>query len=236
MIKLSGLKFSYGGDFSLEVDTLEFGQGITGLLGRNGSGKTTLLNIANGLLRIEGGHVLFNNLSFWEHRNYEEIKRNLGYLPAENFFFEDLSVIDNWELVGYMKHRNRKIYKKNLDSAEQLGVNEHLRKPFKECSTGTRRKVEILASLFGDPQYLILDEPHNGLDIFSIKLLNDFLKARYSGSEKTLILSSHIVEIVEKMASDVVVIDRGRIVGKSPVKQVANLENYYFSAIESLRS
>ncbi|WP_320128073.1 ABC transporter ATP-binding protein [uncultured Sphaerochaeta sp.] len=233
MIEYQDLCFTYGASgFRIQDISISTHPGIMGLLGRNGSGKTTFMNLTAGLLMPQSGKILFNGESLFASRaNQEKIKKKIGYLPAEGFFFDKLSLKENLELVGYLRFGKRKLYTSYQTIIDQMELGAHMNKRFAECSTGTKQKAQIVATLMGDPEILILDEPHNGLDIFTNKQLNDFLLSIKSRVD-TLILSSHIVEIVEKLADYVVILENGQIIETREKPFEIPLETIYFNSIK----
>jgi ABC-type multidrug transport system ATPase subunit len=230
MIEITNLLYGYpNSDFRIDIPlSLTIGKGITGLLGRNGAGKTTFLRIVSGLIKNVKGQIKILNYNMKNEKDYEILKKNIFYIPDESFLFDSLTIQENFELFCDIRFGNRYIYKKSTDIIQYFGLEDFLQKPFGICSHGTRKKAELVCSFIASPKVYIFDEPYNGLDVLSIKLFNDLLERNKNA---IIILSSHIVTILEQIADRVLIIDNGSLVDDLNLPISKKLENYYFEKV-----
>ncbi|MEW6366378.1 MAG: ABC transporter ATP-binding protein [Acidobacteriota bacterium] len=206
------------------VDRISFTLGsheIVGYLGPNGSGKTTTVNMVTGLLEPTKGRILFRG------RNIEEdlvgYRRHFGYVPEEPALYGYLSGIEYLELVG----RLRAIPGPHLAEVTDrllhlLGLHEQRHAAISSYSKGMRQKVLIAAALLHDPDLLILDEPFSGLDVESALVLRDLVKA-LARAGKAILFSSHVLDVVERLCTRVIILNRGRIVADDSVERLREL-------------
>ena len=179
---------------------------ITGLLGPNGAGKTTTLRIITGYLKPTSGIVSIDE--FLVDQNPIEIKKRIGYLPESAPLYPDMMVYDFLQFMADI----RQIYDKEKikDVAIQCGITEVMHKNINELSKGYKQRVGLAQAILHDPEILVLDEPTNGLDPNQIVEIRDLIKEL--GKEKTVILSTHILQEVEATCNRVIIIDKGAIV------------------------
>jgi len=179
---------------------------ITGLLGPNGAGKTTTLRIITGYLKPTSGMVSIDE--FLVDQNPIEIKKRIGYLPESAPLYPDMMVYDFLQFMADI----RQIYDKEKikDVAIQCGITEVMHKNINELSKGYKQRVGLAQAILHDPEILVLDEPTNGLDPNQIVEIRDLIKEL--GKEKTVILSTHILQEVEATCNRVIIIDKGAIV------------------------
>ena len=179
---------------------------ITGLLGPNGAGKTTTLRIITGYLKPTSGIVSIDE--FLVDQNPLEIKKRIGYLPESAPLYPDMMVYDFLQFMADI----RQIYDKEKikDVAIQCGITEVMHKNINELSKGYKQRVGLAQAILHDPEILVLDEPTNGLDPNQIVEIRDLIKEL--GKEKTVILSTHILQEVEATCNRVIIIDKGAIV------------------------
>ena len=212
-------------DFSLDA-------GLTGFLGRNGSGKTTTMRLLVGLLMPDRGRVLIDGKDLWQYPHVLELKRCLGFLPNEHYFFAKLSGRENLEYLSLLKTGERDAWRALDSIAASLGMEEPLERPFADYSTGMRKKVQLLGALIGDPAVLVLDEPMSGLDVLAnIVLRRLLLELRERG--KTLLVSSHLAEVFDGMADRLLIIEEGRIVRAESAPFPGAVMDLYLEALES---
>jgi ABC-2 type transport system ATP-binding protein len=179
---------------------------ITGLLGPNGAGKTTTLRIITGYLKPTSGMISIDE--FLVDQNPIEIKNRIGYLPESAPLYPDMMVYDFLQFMADI----RQIYDKEKikDVAIQCGITEVMHKNINELSKGYKQRVGLAQAILHDPEILVLDEPTNGLDPNQIVEIRDLIKEL--GKEKTVILSTHILQEVEATCNRVIIIDKGAIV------------------------
>ena len=208
--------------------------GITGFLGRNGSGKTTTMRIIMGLLRPDRGQVRIDRRDLWRFDHVVSLKKDLGYLPNEDYFFERLSGRMNLEYLSLLKTGRRDAYTALDDVIGRLEVDAFIDDPFGACSTGMRKKVQFIGALVGQPAHLVLDEPQSGMDVLAGIVLKELLiELRNKGT--TIFVSSHVPEVFDTLADRLLVIDGGRIVAQHHAPFAETPVDLYLQAISRPR-
>jgi len=203
--------------------TLELGPGMLGLLGPNGAGKSTLMRILATITKATAGSVTWNGKDI--ARSPDELRLVLGYLPQDFGLYPNLTAVEFLEYMAAIKGLDSKTAKTRIDELLQVvNLVEAAKRPLGGYSGGMRQRVGIAQALLNDPQLLIVDEPTVGLDpeerVRFRNLLSDL------SGERIVILSTHIVSDVESTATQIVLIDKGRLVRKSaPEALLEELEN-----------
>ena len=210
VIELVGAGKTFGnGKGVFDVD-LRLKGGLTGFLGRNGSGKTTTMRLIMGLLEPDGGTVLVDGHDLWKYDHIYTLKRHLGFLPNDDYFFPRLTGRENLEYLSLLKTGDRGAYAALDRFIAELEADAFIDDPFDSYSTGMKKKAQLVGALIGEPANILLDEPHNGLDILAnIAVNRTLLKLR--GEGRTVFVSSHLAEVFDTIADALVVIDQGRI-------------------------
>jgi ABC-type multidrug transport system ATPase subunit len=197
---------------ALDGVDLRIGAGMFGLLGPNGAGKTTLMRIFVGILHPSGGSVRVGGWDAATERGRTAIKRVLGYLPQELGLYPDLSARQFLDYIGILKGLDDgKVRQRRVDELlEMVSLSDVAQRQLKTYSGGMKRRVGIAQALLNDPQLLIVDEPTAGLDpeerIHFRNILSDL------ASERTILLSTHIVEDVAQTCQQLAVMAQGRII------------------------
>lgn len=191
---------------------------FAGLVGPNGAGKTTTLSMVTGLLRPDGGLAEIGGFNVW--RDPAEVKARIGVLPEGLRLFERLS---GRELLLY-NGRLRNIPKAEVERRTEellrvMDLTESADKLVVDYSTGMRKKVGLAAALLHNPSVLFLDEPFEGVDPVSANTLTEVLQ-RYTASGSTVIFSSHVMDLVERLCDWVSVMNGGHIVAQGPLAEV----------------
>ena len=216
MIRAKGLTKYYGTQCAVDNIDLDIRRGeIIGLLGPNGAGKTTTLRMLTGFLRPSSGVIEIKDYNI--NDNPLEIKKLMGYLPESAPLYHEMLVFDYLNYVADI----RKIEKnKKAVRIEQLaalcGISEVMHKPISSLSKGYKQRVGLAHAMMDDPEILILDEPTSGLDPNQIVEIRDII--RRIGSEKTIILSTHILSEAEATCDRVVIINKGKIVADESIE------------------
>jgi ABC-2 type transport system ATP-binding protein len=205
VINITGLTKHFKDLIAVENISFDIYKGeIFGLLGPNGAGKTTTINMICGLLQASAGSIEFQS------REVREIKSLIGYCPQENIFFPKLTCFEQLVFVGNLYDlqpgvcRERAAYLLDL-----LGLAVKSKVCAKNLSGGMKRRLNLALALIHDPCILILDEPEAGLDPQSRVLVRDFIKSL--AQEKTVILTSHNMDEVDRLADRVAIMDYGKI-------------------------
>lgn len=204
---------------------------ILGYLGPNGSGKSTTANMLAGLLEPSQGQVYFNGRDIKEQ--LIEYKRRLGYVPEEPYIYPHLSGLEYLQLVGRLRGLPEKYLTQKAEELLRLfGLQADRHALISAYSKGMRQKVLIIAALLHDPDILIFDEPLSGLDVTSALVFRD-LVSELARQGKTILYSSHVLEVVEKICSRVIILRNGTVVADDSVERLrdlmklASLENIF---------
>ena len=213
--KLEHIHKSFGRQQVLRDITLEIPSGqVLGLLGPNGAGKSTLMKILIGLWKPNSGSV--------------EAPSNIGYLPENNPLYEDMYVVEYLLFMARITMRDTSA-KEQADRVETLiervGLTPERHKHIRELSKGYRQRVGLAQALIGDPDLLILDEPTTGLDPNQLVDIRNLI--RQVGRDRTVILSTHIMQEVREMCDRAVVLSKGTIHADKAIEDITDLETLF---------
>jgi ABC-2 type transport system ATP-binding protein len=204
---------------TLAVDAITFsvepGQ-VFGFLGPNGSGKTTTIGMLLGIITPTAGVF-----SLFGKSGPEEVlaaRQRIGATLEYPNFYPYLSCRDNLRLVARVKGRDRKAVDEAL---EIVGLTQRQKTKFSACSMGMKQRLAIGATLLGDPELIVLDEPANGLDPAGQREIRDVIRG-LGERGKTIFLSSHILHDVERMCTHVAIIEKGRLITTSAVANLTS--------------
>ncbi|NCC72885.1 MAG: ATP-binding cassette domain-containing protein [Sphingobacteriia bacterium] len=190
---------------------------VLGFLGPNGAGKTTTMKAITTYLVPNDGDVKVGEFSI--HKQPEEIKKRIGYLPENNPLYQDMPVIDYLKFVGRLQGiPSDKIREKIKEMVVVCGLEGEKHKKISELSKGYKQRVGLAQALIHDPDVLILDEPTSGLDPNQIVEIRELIKR--IGREKTVILSSHILAEVEATCDRIMIINKGKIVADGTAEEL----------------
>jgi ABC-2 type transport system ATP-binding protein len=182
---------------------------VYGILGPNGSGKTTTLGLILGILQASQGEFEWFNGEFGD-----QTRKKIGSILETPNFYPYMNALDNLEIIRHIKGAD---VKADFDELLELVNLSHRKKSaFRTYSLGMKQRLAIAATLIGDPEVLIFDEPTNGLDPQGIAEVRNLLK-RIAGMGKTVIMASHILDEVEKICSHVAIIKEGKLLAIGPV-------------------
>jgi len=195
---------------------------IVGYLGPNGSGKTMTARMLTGLLNPTSGVVTFNGRDI--AADMVEYHRHIGYVPEEPYLYPFLSGREYLQLIGRLRELPSTLVEKKIDAfLELLGIRDAAEQSISAYSKGMRQKVLISAALLHDPEVLIFDEPESGLDVSAALVLRNLVRM-LARRGKAVLYSSHIMAIVEKVCSKVIILHRGRIVAEGSVEHLRDLK------------
>jgi ABC-2 type transport system ATP-binding protein len=191
---------------------------ILGYLGPNGAGKSTTVKMLTGLLEPTSGRVLFHGQDI--RRDLKGFQRRLGYVPEEPHLYPHLSGREYLQLAGRLRGIPRRILEPKMDELLRLiGLWDDRHASLAGYSKGMRQKILLLASLLHDPELLILDEPFSGLDVNAAMILRSLLHS-LAARQRMVLYSSHVLEVVEKVAHTVLILRKGRVVAHDSVARL----------------
>lgn len=202
---------------------------IYGLLGPNGAGKTTTLRIISTLIKSDEGDAFINGISV--KNNPDEIRKRIGFLTSElklEDFFTPNYLLDYFASLHKMEKED--IEKRKKELFERFEIEKFKEVKVADLSTGMKQKVSIVISIIHDPDIIIFDEPTNGLDVITAKTVTDFL-CELKKEGKTVILSTHIFSLVEKLCDRVGIIIDGKMVQDDLLENMTkekSLEEVFF--------
>jgi ABC-2 type transport system ATP-binding protein len=194
---------------------------IVGYLGPNGSGKTTTAKMLAGLLVPSSGRVEYDGRDV--HLDPIAYRRQLGYIQEEAFLYPFLSGREYLELIGRLREIPEQLLTLKIDRFLDLfGILPAADQVFASYSKGMRQKVLITAALLHDPSVILFDEPESGLDVTTTLVLRHLVRT-LAGRGKAVLYSSHILEVVERVCSRVIVLDEGAVVADDSVDRLQTL-------------
>jgi ABC-2 type transport system ATP-binding protein len=195
--------------------------GILGLLGPNGSGKSTTVSILTGLLEPSNGHVYLDGEDIRD--SPMAYKARLGYVPEEAHLYTYLTGVEYLTLVGELRGISRAALSTKIDAfLEIFGLSDDRHAQLSAYSKGMRQKILISAALLHDPEILVLDEPCSGLDVTSALVLRSLVRT-LAADGKMIVYSSHVLEMVEQVATDVLILHDSRVVAHDSVTRLREL-------------
>ncbi|NLC87302.1 MAG: ATP-binding cassette domain-containing protein [Clostridiaceae bacterium] len=208
ILKTNNLTKKYKDFIALDKINIEINKGdIYGLIGRNGAGKTTLMKIITTLAnKTSGEFTLLNH----NDNDLTETKRRIGSLIENPAFFPNLSAYDNLKYYAIQKGITN--YKQIDESLKLVGLDDVIKKKFKNFSLGMKQRLGIAFAILDNPDFIILDEPINGLDPIGISDLRDTFKRLNKERNITILISSHILSELYLLATRFCIIEKGKVV------------------------
>lgn len=220
ILKIENLTKSYGKNLVLKDINLEIKEGsIFGLIGPNGAGKSTLMKSILGLVKKDSGKITLYGKEVNE-KNQKETNRNLGSLIEAPSFYDHLTAYDNLDLICYMKNINKDKIDKTL---RDVGLIKSKDKKVREFSLGMKQRMGIAIALIGNPKFLILDEPINGLDPYGIEEMRDLFKSIVKNSNTSILISSHILDEIEKISTHIGILKNGSLTYSGSLEEYREL-------------
>jgi ABC-2 type transport system ATP-binding protein len=210
MIEISHLTRKFNDNIAVDDLSLEIPEGaMFGFLGSNGAGKTTTLKMLMGLLQPTSGSAFIDGLEV--AKNPTAIKAKVGYLPDEVFLYDYLTGHQLLEFVADVYNIESSVKEKRItDLLESFGLTDSANDYTANYSFGMKKKLALASIIIHNPSLLILDEPFNGLDPQATKDFREMLK-KMSKEGTTIIFSSHVLEVVEKLVTHVGIINKGKL-------------------------
>ena len=224
-IQVKDVSKYYGQQAALQSISFEIKKGeIVGFLGPNGAGKSTLMKIISTYLTADEGRVDICQENV--EGNPLNVRQKVGYLAEHNPLYLEMYIK---EYLGFVAELYGCSKKRVVEMIEQTGLSTEQHKKIGDLSKGYRQRVGLAAALIHEPEVLILDEPTTGLDPNQLVEIRNLIKN--SGKNKTIMLSTHIMQEVEKMCNRVIIINKGKIVADEQLESLKakkiDLESYF---------
>jgi len=215
-VKVTNLSKHYGKQKAVDNISFEISSGeILGFLGPNGAGKSTTMKMITGFVEADKGQVKVCGIDSLKQNSLA--KEKIGYLPENNPLYYDMYVKEYLSFVANLyKIKNVKV--RVAEMIEKTGLQREQHKKIEQLSKGYKQRVGIAQALIHNPEVLILDEPTSGLDPNQLEDIRALIKEL--GKEKTVILSTHIMQEVEAMCDRVIILNKGKIVADNKVSQL----------------
>lgn len=188
---------------------------IFGLIGRNGAGKTTTIRMMMNIYLPDSGEVVLRGTKVGQ-----DFKNQVGYLPEERGLYKKMKVVDILYYFAELKGKTgRTLHKKADEYLKRFELYDRRLSKIEDLSKGNQQKVQFIATILHDPEFIILDEPFSGLDPINTNLLREIiLEMKQKG--KVIIFSTHLMDFAEKMCDHIVMIDHGKIILKGALGQI----------------
>lgn len=194
---------------------------IVGLLGPNGAGKSTLMKILTGFISQSSGLVKINGTDTYQDPIV--VRKQIGYLPENNPLYTDMYIKEYLEYTGRIYKLGKKLKDRVGEIIRLTGLEPEIRKKIGALSKGYRQRVGLAQALIHDPDVLILDEPTSGLDPNQIVEIRNLISE--TGKEKTVMLSTHIMQEVEAICDRIIIINKGEIVADDSTSKIQSNTN-----------
>lgn len=222
-IEARNLIKDFGNIRAVDGVTLSIRQGeIYGFLGPNGAGKTTTIRMLTGTLKPTDGEIRILGLDL--KKQELEIKRRIGVVPDEPKIYPNLKGFEFLDFVMEVYKIDKKKTKERIDElCDVFGVN-YLEKTVSDMSHGMKQKLYLVSVLMRRPEILFLDEPTVGLDAKSAKILKMLLQ-KYAAEGSTVFMTTHVLEIAEKMCTRIGIINKGKLIAEGTLLELRNVSN-----------
>jgi ABC-2 type transport system ATP-binding protein len=220
MIETAHLRREYGGRVALHDLTLRVGAGeILGFLGPNGAGKSTTVKILTGMIKPDGGRAIV--AGFDVARDPIEVKKRIGYVPESAALYESLSAREYLELIASLYHLPREATSHRIEEMlERFDLAGAIDQRLSEFSKGMKQKVLIASALMHRPEVLFLDEPLTGLDANAALVVKELIRG-LAAQGRTIFFCSHVLEVVERVCTRIVIIAQGRVIADGTAHDIA---------------
>ena len=215
-LELRAVRKSYGSYVAVDDLSFTIASGtMFGLLGPNGAGKTSTIRMMIGITMPDSGEVRM----FEEPFRREHLKR-IGYLPEERGLYPKMKVVEQLVFLGQIRGLSQpEALKRAQQWGQRLGIAEHYQKKTQELSKGMQQKIQFIATLLHDPEFIIMDEPFSGLDPVNARLLEDvLLDLRKQG--RTILFSTHRMDQVEKLCDTICLVNKGKAVLNGDLREI----------------
>jgi ABC-2 type transport system ATP-binding protein len=224
MLEARSLTKCYSSIPALDNVSFTIGPGeVLGYLGPNGSGKSTTVKIITGLLEPSSGSVLFNGRPIG--KDLAGFKRLVGYVPEEANLYPFLSGLEYLELVGRLRGLPGRVIAQRAEALlEIFSMKPHRHTAISTYSKGMRQRILLISALLHNPELIIFDEPLSGLDVTSAMIFRKMVAA-LSRQGKTIFYCSHVLEVVEKVCSHVIILQKGKQLAYGSVEDLKKFQS-----------
>ena len=227
-IKIENIVKRYGAQLALNGVSFEVNSGeVAGFIGPNGAGKTTLMKIICGILLPDSGDVVVNGKSVTEESF--QVKKILGFLPENNPLYPEMYITEYLEYIAGIYKSRKSLRSRIGEIIELTGLSPEISKTIGQLSKGYRQRVGIAQALLHDPDILILDEPTTGLDPNQIIEIRNLISS--VGREKTVLLSTHIMQEVEAICDRVIIISKGEIIANNIPSELKTVSDRMYQSV-----
>ena len=218
-VHVTGLRKTYGSRIAVDRVDLAVPRGsFFGVVGPNGAGKTTSLRMITGLLKPDAGTIEVDGINVWD--NLVAAKSRIGVLPDDLRLFERLTGAELLYYIGRLRRLDEATARRRTTEVlRAMGLENEADQLVTDYSQGTRKKIALGAAILHVPRVLFLDEPFESVDPVSARLLQDVLQ-QYRAAGGTVVLSSHVMETVERLCDYVAIVHVGRVVASGPIDEV----------------
>lgn len=230
LLSVSNLSKLYDNKYAVKDINFSIKKGeIVGLVGENGSGKTSTIKSILKLIRHNTGIMKFEGK---EYNNIFDIENKICYIPDEPIFYNNLTCIDNIEFIGRIFNDDISIFnEKYKELVRKFDFEKHITKYPEELSKGNKQKLMLILGSLQNFKLMIADEPFTGLDPVQIKVLKEhFISIKEEG--KSVIISTHLLDIAESICDRVVIIDKGIVVVEDTIDNLK--EKYNANDLETI--
>jgi ABC-2 type transport system ATP-binding protein len=232
-VKLESVNKAFGSVKAIKDISLAIREGeIRGLLGPNGSGKSTTMKVILGILKPDSGLVKVYDLNVRERP--VEARMKIGYVPEIPYLYDYLTAAEYLDFVGISFGIEPEVRRQRVDELLQaLRMEKHVNEVMSGFSQGMKQKIAIVAALLHRPRILILDEPLNGLDPRSAKIVKDLLH-RLAEEGAAILLSTHVLEIADAICHRVTIMNEGSVLAEGSVQELRSLAGLSASNLEAI--
>jgi ABC-2 type transport system ATP-binding protein len=222
MLEIRSLSKRYGHVMAVQEVSFRIAPGeVLGYVGPNGAGKSTTVKMIIGLLEPTSGQVLFHGRSVID--DLPAFQSRLGYVPEEPHLYPHLSGREYLQLSGRLYGMRRKVLEPKIDEFLQLfSLWDDQHTPLSAYSKGMRQKILLSAALLHNPEVLLFDEPLSGLDVTTSLIFRDLLEG-LAAQGRIIFYSSHVLEVVEKVCSQVLILHKGRVAAHDSIENLRTL-------------
>lgn len=188
---------------------------VFGLIGRNGAGKTTTIRMMMNIYMPDNGEVILRGTKIGQ-----EFKDKVGYLPEERGLYKKMKVLDTLLFLAELKGKTRKeVERKAMDYLARFDLADRKNSKLEDLSKGNQQKIQFIAAILHDPEFLIFDEPFSGLDPINTDLLKDIILEKKEEG-KVIIFSTHLMDFAEKLSDHIAMIDHGKIILQGSLNEI----------------